>query len=310
MRLALRRSWWLMAVAGIACERQAPARSNDTTSLTTPPPDSVVTVIDVPAAAWDSAAGPIFLVIGANPQQAAVIVPGLDTTASLDTVDFKVDAYRAMPVELFANGRRLGTASLGPAISIDVPEDCSAWPVVGLTGTDTSTWTVAFRTDRFQPLTIDSLPELTRADSLKQVMELARVASAAPGDTVEALKGLPFVVKRAYSTRLPNGIPMVIAEVSRALNQEANPIQEHLLLIAERDTTRARDLRLAYLERSAGGEETLESSELLLAGVPRGRTEPVVLLARYVGDGVVYALLERQPEGRWRLRWSSPYAGC
>jgi hypothetical protein len=255
----------------------------------------------------------VFFVMSANAQQAAVIVPDVDTAASLDTVTFDVSRYRAMSLDLFSGGRRQATATVGTNIALEVPEDCSAWPVVRLSGAPADSvsgaWQIAFAADRFQALELDSLSMFQRADSLKLVTELARVASGAPGDTVAALRGIPFVVRRAYRATLPGQVGVVIAEVGRGLNQEANPIQEHLLVIAERDSI-AREYRLAYLERAAGGEEMLESSELLLIGIPRGREQPVVLLARYLGDGVVYSMLERNAEGKWRLRWSSPYAGC
>lgn len=313
MEYILRRTGWVAALLVVACERPAPARSNDTAVPTAPPPETLAALPVPVQPAWDSAAGPVFFVVGPNAQQAAVIVPGIDTAASLDTVTFDVARYRSMPLDLFGGGRRIGAAAVGATVALDVPEDCSAWPLVRLSGladSASSGWTVAFRSDRFQPLSLDSLVMLPRADSLRLVTELARVASAAPGDTVQAMRGIPFVVRRAYRATLPGGIGAVIAEVGRALNQEANPIQEHLLVIAERDSSAAKGYRLAYLERSAGGEEMLESSELLLLGVPRGREQPMVLLARYLGDGVVYSMLERAAGGTWRLRWSSPYAGC
>jgi hypothetical protein len=102
----------------------------------------------------------------------------------------------------------------------------------------------------------------------------------------------------------------MIAEVWRTLNQEANPKQEHLLLITERDTASRARMDIAYTERAAGGEETLESSEVLAIARFSPTRDVSILLARYVGDGVVYALLERTGSRRWRLRWTSPYVGC
>jgi hypothetical protein len=308
----MRRTGWVAVLLVVACERPAPVPSNDTAVPTVPPPETAAALPVPPVPAWDTAAGPVFFVVGPNAQQAAVIVPGIDTAASLDTVTFDVARYRSMQLDLFSAGRRLGAAAVGTTVTLDVPEDCSAWPMVRLTGLADSTgngWTVALRADRFHQLGVDSLPTLPRADSARLVSELARVVSAAPGDTVQAMRGIPFVVRRAYRSTLSGGIGVVIAEVGRSLNQEANPIQEHILLIAERDTL-AKGYRLAYVERSAGGEEMLESSELLLLGTLRGREQPMVLLARYLGDGVVYSMLERAPDGMWRLRWTSPYAGC
>ena len=54
----------------------------------------------------------------------------------------------------------------------------------------------------------------------------------------------------------------------------------------------------------------IESSELLAIARFAPTRDVEVLLARYVGDGVVYALLERAGARRWRLRWTSPYVGC
>lgn len=264
------------------------------------------------ASPWDSAAGPVFLVIGPNPSQAAVVVPALDTTVSLDTISIALDTERFGAFDLFVANHRVGTATLGLPIEADIPDECTAWPMVRLgAGADTitSAWTVAFEASRFAPMEVDSLPALARADSLRLAGELARVASGAPGDTIDALRGVPFVVRRAYRVSLPGGRLGVVAEVERTLNQEASQTQEHLLLVAERDST-ARQYDLAYVERSGGGEDSLESDELLAIGRIRGRDEPVALIARFVGDGVIYSLLERLPEGRWRLRWSSPYTGC
>jgi hypothetical protein len=302
-----------MIVAGSACERPAPERSNDTVIPVPSPPD---TFLPAPAAIempWDSAAGLVFIVSGATPQQAAVVVPALDTTASLDTIQLDLSAHRLASFDLIVSGQVVGQARLGPALPLDIPAECSAWPVVRLgDGTDSVSraWSVGFRTGRFQVLEVDSLPGLTTSDSSRLVRDIARAASSVPGDTVDALKGTPFVVARAWHFGLATGVTTLIAEVTRALNQEASPAHEHLLLVLERDSTTGRTYRQAYAERSSGGEEMLESNELLVAGLAVGRDQPVVLLARYVGDGVIYSLLQRHADGRWSLRWSSPYTGC
>jgi hypothetical protein len=35
-----------------------------------------------------------------------------------------------------------------------------------------------------------------------------------------------------------------------------------------------------------------------------------LVLARYIGDGVAYALLERNGAARWEIRWVSAASGC
>ena len=137
-----------------------------------------------------------------------------------------------------------------------------------------------------------------------------RVASSAPGDTVAELKGLPYQVRRAYRFSIAPGTEGILAEVLRTLNQEASPKQEHLLVIAERDSTSGGHFVSAFSERTNGGEEMLETSELLTVARIGASGRITAVIARYMGDGVVYSLLERTGSRRWRLRWTSPYAGC
>ena len=308
------RGWLWVVLLATACERPAPALSNDTADTPLPPPVPTAIPTDSVTASWDSAAGPVFLVVGANAQQAAVIVPDVDSTASLDTVTFRAERWQSLEFDLITAGRSVGVAAIGSSIALDVPDDCSAWPVVRLRGSRdsiaTGGWSIAFGRGRFAPLAMDSLSGLARADSMQLAVAVARLASGAPGDTADAFRGTPFVVRRAFRSTLPDGVGIVMAEVERSLNQEATPVHEHLFLIAERDSTVRAGYHLVYGERTSGGEEALETTELLVLGTPRGRTQPVLLLARYLGDGAVYSLIERTSTRRWRLRWSSPYAGC
>jgi hypothetical protein len=302
---------WLVAVLAIgACERPAVERANDTALSTVPPPLPPPVAPVTTDAAWDTAAGPVFLVMGASPDQAAMIVPFVDTAASLDTLKVPLTPWRGVAFDFFRQGTAVGTASAGDSIAVDAPDDCSAWPALRVARGDSTGWTVAFPTGRFASLGVDSLAGLTPRDSLGLTRELARVASGAPGDTADAMRGLPYVVHRAWRTTLPNGRQLVMAEIDRTLNQEASPLHEHLLLVAERDTTAGSRWELAWSERMVGGEDTTESMDLIVIGTARGRAEPVTVFARYLGDGVIYAMLQRETDGRWRLRWTSPYVGC
>lgn len=302
---------WLVAVLAIgACERPAVERANDTVLSTVPPPPPPAVAPIVTDAAWDTAAGLAFLVMGAHADQAAMVVPFVDTAASLDTMQVPLGPWRGVAFDFFRQGQSIGTASAGDSIAMDAPDDCSAWPALRVTRGDSTGWTVAFPTGRFAALAMDSLAGLAPRDSAGLTRDLARVASAAPGDTAELMRGLPYVVHRAWRTTLSNGRQVVMAEIDRTLNQEASPVHEHLLLVAERDTTAGSRWELAWSERMVGGEEAIESMELMVIGTARGRSEPIILFARYLGDGVIYAVLQREGSGGWRLRWTSPYVGC
>lgn len=300
----------LALLMSAACERAGPERSNDTAVLVPPPPVPPPDTTPVLTSPWDSAAGSAFLVAGAGAGDAAVVFPSVDADADLDTAHFDIGIAVGRAYDLFAGGRRVGSGRSGRAVSVDVPADCSAWPHVSLAADSQATgWAVAIEQGRFTAFAPESIATLPRADSARLVMELARIASAAPHDTVEALRGIPYVVRRGYRFAVPGGPPMILAEISRSLPQEASPVQEVMLLIAEQDSLTSR-YRLAYVERASGTEETLESTELLVAGYVTGRDQPVILLVRDSGDGVTYSMLEREGLRQWRVRWNSPYAGC
>jgi hypothetical protein len=157
---------------------------------------------------------------------------------------------------------------------------------------------------------LDSIEGFASADSALLAADIARIASALPGDTSATFRGLPFVVTKAWRTRLPGGPDVLIAIVVRNVNQEANPQQERILLIAERDpATPTARFTAQYSERRAGLEETIETTDpiaVVLLGVDR---RPAVVVTRDAGNGVSYSFIERTAD-RWQRRWASAYAGC
>lgn len=314
-RVVLRRAiqvWCLLAGAG--CDKPAPQPGVDSVATSpsfTPTTDSARVVEPSP---WDVAAGPVFVTIGPNASTASIVVPTITSDSVLEGGRLDVSSYVGSEFDLMGNGRAVGGARISAVVPVDAPEECSGWPLVQLSGVrDDSTgrgWVVGLARGRATPVPYDSISALSSGDSSRLAIDIARIASSVPGDTVAELRGLPYQVRRAYRFTIGSGVDGLIAEVWRTLNQEANPRQEHLLIVAERDSTSRGRFDIAYTERAAGGEETLESSEIL-AMARFGATRDVsILLARYVGDGVIYALLERTGGRRWRLRWSSPYVGC
>ncbi len=164
---------------------------------------------------------------------------------------------------------------------------------------------------------MDSVPGLGEPDSAKRAADVARVASALPNDTAQSFRGIPFALRDAHRFTLPSGDTVIAAEVVRRLNQEANPEEEHIFILMERDTTPGLNGAPApyvavYSERVSGPEDDVETDEVL-AGVVLGRGSraiPTIVLARDYGDGNSYTLIQRTARRQWRARWSSAYVGC
>jgi hypothetical protein len=118
------------------------------------------------------------------------------------------------------------------------------------------------------------------------------------------------VVRQANRFTLDDATLVVLAEVSRTVNQEANPLQEELVMILEVSAGKTdNQLPVAYSERSVGLEEALESLELIAVLQLHNGTW-AMLVRRDIGDGFTYELFERHEPQHWTLRWRSAHAGC
>lgn len=296
------------------CERPEPAAGRkDTTIPVAPPPDSVV-VPPAPVSAWDSSAGPALFIVGPTTLEAAVILPAYTDSASLDSTQLDPASLRTVKLDLFAAGRRAATASISGVTSVAHSDSCTSWPIAKLLpsvndSTAFQSWSVAFQSGQATEVVLEPIENLPSADSSRLAADIARLASALPGDTAADFRGLPFVVKKAWRTR---GLaPSVLAAIIvRNVNQEANPRQEQIVLIAERDTAVASSrYSPVYQERVTGLEETIETTDLIGMVLLGRDRRPTIVTARDSSGGASYALLERIG-GVWQLRWASAYAGC
>jgi hypothetical protein len=168
---------------------------------------------------------------------------------------------------------------------------------------------VGFAGTAVEALALDSIETLTGADSARLAVEVTRLASALPGDTAASFRALPYTVRTARRFSPEPGVSAVVATLTRSVNQEAKPLGEQLLVVAERSTSGGR-YTPAYHERASGREETLETVEPLAAVRLGADRRPTLVMARDFYDGTAYSLLERVGAGRWRVRWTSAYRGC
>src|SRR5690348_15759199 len=298
-----------------ACERPRNA----------PPIDSSVPLRPAPvgssgapsASSWDARLGPVLLVAGAAPDLATVVV-GDSSRSGADTVtEREAIAIRSTPALLLGRGDsvQLGILQDARVGKSDDDTECTGWPTWRIasarSGAQLAPWSIGFVGASVQPLRMDSIETLSRADSARLAAEVTRLASALPSTGAERFIGLPFTVTSLWRFRAGPGVEGVAANLVRNINQEARPFEERTLLIAERDSTR-RDERftLAYADRSQGAEETIESREVLALTRAAPDAQPMLILGRDYGDGMSYAIVQRDPSGRWREKWHSPRGRC
>lgn len=271
------------------------------------------TVESAPSPGWVEGAGPVLLIAGATPREAFVVFPERSDTLATDAT-FDPASVAGRRATLFARAGRLGEATLGRRFATGSSE-CPEWPRVELTGTGgaraVGPWSVAFVDGSVEAVPADSIGALPGGDSLRLATEIVRLAGTLEDAAGTPFAGLPFAIRAAHRFPIGDGRQGVIADVVRRISLEADPREEHTLLIAERDTSDAPGrYRLAYHERTAGPEESVVSSgPLAIVALGEERRLTAVLIREDL-NGVAYSLLQRADDGTWHVRWTSAYAGC
>ena len=286
-----------------ACERANDSRSRSDTTL----PPTVGAVESLPpgsfAQRWDTTAGIILLVRDDSITRA--VFPGvtqLDSTAVLDEV-----VVRGVTADAVSSGGGAGSMRVeGFAVG---DEECAVWPAIALAADSTREWTVAFQRGAAAPIALQSIESLVSADSARLAVQLARLAGMLPNDTARVFQGLPFVVRGAHRFGAAEGREAVVADIVRRVSLEANPREETLLIIAERDSG-VTTWRVGYVERASGDEMRVEHATALAAVRLGASATPTIVLERAGADWVSYALVQRQPDGTWRKTWESAQSGC
>ena len=295
-----------------------------------PPPPPADTVPPTPIEArpvtvqattgWELALGPLLAIATAEtPTRAMLVSPHYADGSVEDTTVFDLSPARGLAVDLFARSGKVGEATLAPpsdravALPAGDPEACPAWPEVPLTlagDTTAPSWTLAVERGHASAIPLDSIETFSRTDSIRLTADLARLASAIRNDTARAFLGLPFAVRRLRRFDV-DSFRIVVADLTRTINSEADPRAEHTLLVVERDLRDStRRWTAAWHDRASGPEETVQTMNLLGA-LRVGRTGAVLLvLAREFADGARFSLIEREGPRAWRERWRSAYVGC
>lgn len=278
---------------------------------------SGVAVVQVPVVrtppwtGWnESIAGPVMILSSAGSIDRAVIVLPLITDSVLSTTPrFSLDSLLGLPVELFGRTGRVGKASLVAASQELNTEGCVMWPEGRLADAPPRPWKVGFRQGVATAFPLDSLEGMNTRDSLAVTGEIARLAAVLTEGADPAFLGLPFTVRKAYRFTM-SPISVVVADVVRKINQEANPREEHTLLVGERVAEGDGRYMAAFHTRVADSEDIVRTSELLgVVRFTRTGGSAMVVAFEYADSGRV-VLLERTANRQWKITWRSAYTGC
>ena len=237
-----------------------------------------------------------------------MIFPELTDTTLTDTVLFRPTRVEGLALDLFDRGGLI-TADTVMSMPAHVwTSGCLDWPRATLRGAPLR-WTVGFAAGRVTPIPLDSIEGMPAQDSSVLAAALARAASNLEESPESRFRGLPFLVRTAYRFRADDSSTVIVADLVRRLTLEANPQEEHTLLVAERDSTGA-PFRVAYHDRRSGSEEAFDAVELLGAVMLRAPERPALVLARVGDETTAYTLLEMVAPGRWQRRWTSVTTSC
>jgi hypothetical protein len=290
-----------------ACKRDAPAVRVDSAAPTvSTTPDSVSAAPRTNG--WNAAAGPVLLVTGSSPDEAIVFLTssGDDTTAGIDT-----GAVDQGTVTLIGRDGARATGTLELPAGNDDPA-CRVWPLRNVRASGKAgTWTVGFVSENVTAVPLDSVEGLSTRDSMALAAEASRLASAVTANTAPAFQGLRFTAHDIRRFEAAPGVQAIVAQLSRRVNQEANPQEEQTLLIAERDSGVTNGpFQLAYAERAFGKEDEVSTSEVVAAVRIGSAAPPSLVVAHEGNDGLAYAFVERSGSRQWKVRWTSALAKC
>ena len=258
---------------------------------------------------WDVDAGPLMLVsTGNGTDSAAVVLPEV-TDSTIASFQGRPAPVTGLVFDLFGRGGKVGssTAFTAPAL-VDTTDECDAWPVVIVRASNPA-WRVGFARGHVQAIQLDSIEAMPSADSAALAASLAQAAATLPSASDPTFRGLPFRVRSAYTFRLES-VDVVIADVVRSVNEEANPRLEHLLIIGERPAGTTGSYTVGYYSRTAGAEETTQATEVLVALRVGSSKRPAVVVNIEYDDGRKLGLIERTAPGQWRSIWRSAYTDC
>lgn len=257
---------------------------------------------------WDVNAGPVMLVsMGSGFDSAAIVLPEV-TDSTMEQVQGIAPSLSGLVFEVFGRNGNVDSSTVTSLTTTGNARDCYAWPAARLQSAHAS-WRVGLVRGNVKVIALDSIGSLSSADSATLAASLAQSAATLPVSADPVFRRLPFRVRSAYTFRL-DSTDVVIADVVRSLNEEANPRIEDLFLIGERPIGATGKYTIGYYNRIAGAEETIQATDILAAVEMRASSRPAVIVNVESEEGTQLGFIERVGPGQWRYTWRSAYTDC
>jgi hypothetical protein len=259
---------------------------------------------------WNSDAGPVMIVATGNAGDSALVVMPEATDSTISTFQGVSAPTAGLVFDLFGRGGTVRSSVRAIALPLrDSTRECYAWPAARLSPSPPSTWQVGFATGHVHAIKVDSIEGISSTDSAALAALIVRTVATLPAASDPTFRGLPFRVRSAFTFRLDSA-DVVIADVVRSVNEEANPRLEHFLVVGERQTGTSASYNVGYFKRTAGAEESTQATEVLaVVQIGAARRTAIVVSTQY-DEGGKLGLIERVGAGEWRATWSSAYTDC
>jgi hypothetical protein len=275
-------------------------------SVTSLPP--VFSLGPVSSSNWDPSAGPVMLVAASDVGDSAAIVLPDVTDSTRATFGLPMPEISEMKFDLYGRAGKIASSLIGSINTPDTSTACDSWPSAHLRSGHQG-WQVALASGSARAVPIDSIEGLPSADSASLAASLAESVASLPIASDLTFRRLPFRVRYAYLVHADSA-EIVVADIVRALNEEANPRIEHIFLIGERPRGAIGKYAVGYYNRTAGAEEATQAADVL-AALEIGSSSRKVFVVNVESDkGARFGLIERLGPLEWKPAWWSAYTGC
>jgi hypothetical protein len=295
----------LMIIGLVAC-REKGSGGTDSVGKSLPP---VYSLGPAGNTNWDADAGPVMIVSTGTAGDTVDVVFPEATDSTIASFERIVPAISGLTFDLFGRGGKVqSSVSALPLPLAETDEECRSWPLARLRSAHAN-WRVGFASGHVNSIKVDSIEAMSSTDSAALAASLARTAATLPVAVDPTFRGLPFRVRSAFAFRL-DSVDVVVADVVRSVNEEANPRLEHILIVGEKAASTTGDYNVGYYSRTAGAEESTQATEVLTMVQIGAAKRPTIVVNIEYDDASKLELIERKAPGQWRATWRSAYTDC